>query len=291
MTKPPVAINAAAVSRRTLRYNLLLQGPILLVLICLFVVPLAEILIRGFYGDGFTLKYYRQIFETPAYFTVIGLTFKMVTVVTAVCLVLGYPLAYVMIRLPERTAKIVRVLIVVPLLTSVIVRTYAWMILLGTNGIINQGLQGLGLVDQPVKLLYNFTGVIIGMVYVMLPFMVLTLESVMRNIDQSVLRASYNLGASQFQTFRRVFLPLSLPGVAGGSILVFIMSLGYYITPALLGGPRDMVFAMLIARQVEYSMNWSFASSLATLLLVITLAGFVICNRLLNLQKVFEARA
>jgi putative spermidine/putrescine transport system permease protein len=291
MTKPLAAINPRSIARRDLRYNLLLQAPVLVVLVCLFVVPLAEIMIRSFYGDGFTLKYYRQIFETPAYFTVIGLTFKMVTVVTAVCLVLGYPLAYVMIRLPERTAKLVRVLIVVPLLTSVIVRTYAWMILLGTNGIINQGLQATGLTVQPVKLIYNFTGVIIGMVYVMLPFMVLTLESVMRNIDPSVLRASYNLGASQFQTFRRVFLPLSLPGVAGGSILVFIMSLGYYITPALLGGPRDMVFAMLIARQVEYSMNWSFASSLATLLLVITLAGFVICNRLLHLQKIFEARA
>lgn len=287
-----MTLDPAAVARkRQFRYNLLLQGPILIVLVCFFVVPLGEILFRSFYGDGFTLKYYLQIFETPAYFTVIGLTFKMVTVVTAVCLILGYPLAYVMIRLPERTAKFVRVLIVVPLLTSVIVRTYAWMIILGTNGIINQALQGVGLTEQPVKLIYNFTGVIVGMVYVMLPFMVLTLESVMRNIEPSVLRASYNLGASQFQTFRRVFLPLSLPGVAGGSILVFIMSLGYYITPALLGGPRDMVFAMLIARQVEYSLNWSFASSLATLLLVITLAGFVICNRLLSLQKIFEARA
>ena len=271
-------------------HDVLLLAPITLVLFLLFVVPLTEILYRSVYNDGFTLRYYRELFENPTYFTVILLTFKMVTVVTAVCLVLGYPLAFVMVGLSPRTAKLVRILVVIPLLTSVLVRPYAWMVLLGPRGFVDQALQAIGLIDQPIKLILNFTGVIVGMVYVMLPFMVLTLESVMRNIDPNLIRASHNLGASRWDAFWRIFMPLSLPGVAGGALLVFIMSLGYYITPALLGGPRDVVIAMLIARQVEFSMNWSFASSLATLLLVLTLGGFIACNRLLRLQQIFEAR-
>jgi putative spermidine/putrescine transport system permease protein len=139
--------------------------------------------------------------------------------------------------------------------------------------------------------MYNLNGVVVGMVYVMLPFMVLTLESVMRNIDTTLVPAAHNLGASRWYAFWHIFLPLSMPGVVGGALLVFIMSLGYYITPALLGGPRDVVIAMLIANQVELSMNWSLASAIASLLLVVTLGGFIACNRLLRLQQIFESRA
>ena len=278
-------------SRDREQRNFLLLAPILLVLTLLFVVPILEVLFRSVYNDGFTLEYYAQLFDNAAYLKVFYLTFRMVAVVTAVCLLFGYPLAYVMIGLPPRTAAIVRALVVVPLLTSVIVRSYAWMVLLGSNGVVNSALLSTGLTDSPIKFLYNFGGVIIGMVYVMLPFMVLTLESVMRNIDSSLIRAAHNLGAGRWGAFCRVFLPLSLPGVAGGCLIVFIMSLGYYITPALLGGPADMVIAMLIANQVEFSMNWSFASAIAVLLLVLTLGAFLAFNRLLRLQQLFEARA
>jgi len=272
------------------RYALLLS-PALLFLAVLFIVPIGELLVRSFYDNGFTLKNYRQVVDNPVYLTVIGLTFRMVTVVTIVCLLAGYPLALFIAGLPDRVARWVRVLVVIPLLISVIVRTYAWMVLLGTHGLVNEALQALSLTTEPVKLLYSFPGVIVGMVYVMLPLAVLTLESVMRNIDPNVMRAAHNLGASKTQAFWRIFFPLTLPGLAGSALLVFITSLGYYITPALLGGPKDAVIAMLIARQVEISMNWGFASSLAVLLLATTLAGFLAVNRVVGLQRIFEARA
>ena len=277
--------------RRDARRYALLLSPALLFLAVLFIVPIGELLVRSFYDNGFTLKNYRQVVDNPVYLTVIGLTFRMVTVVTIVCLLAGYPLALFIAGLPERVARWVRVLVVIPLLISVIVRTYAWMVLLGTHGLVNEALQALSLTTEPVKLLYSFPGVIVGMVYVMLPLAVLTLESVMRNIDPNVMRAAHNLGASKTQAFWRIFFPLTLPGLAGSALLVFITSLGYYITPALLGGPKDAVIAMLIARQVEISMNWGFASSLAVLLLATTLAGFLAVNRVVGLQRIFEARA
>jgi putative spermidine/putrescine transport system permease protein len=260
-------------------------------LLVLFIVPIGEVFMRSVYDGGFTLRYYRQIADNPIYLTVIGLTFRMVAVVTVVCLVLGYPLALFISALPDRIVRWVRLMVLVPLLISVIVRTYAWMVLLGTHGLINQALQALSITAEPVKILYTFTGVIVGMVYVMLPLTVLTLESVMRNVDPNVVRAAHNLGASRTQAFWRIFFPLTLPGVAGGALLVFITSLGYYITPALLGGPKDVVIAMLIARQIEYSMNWGFAASLAVLLLAITLVGFLAVSRIVGLQRIFEARA
>ena len=247
-------MNEAAPDRRQRRHYSLLLSPAMLFLLILFVVPIGELLIRSIYDNGFTLRHYRQIIENPVYLTVIGLTFRMVTVVTLVCVLAGYPLALFVSGLSDTAARWVRVLVLIPLLISVIVRTYAWMVLLGTNGLVNQALQALAITTEPVKLLYSFPGVIIGMVYVMLPLTVLTLESVMRNIDPNVIRAAHNLGASRSEAFWRIF-SFTLPGVAGGALLVFITSLGYYITPALLGGPKDAVIAMLIARQVEYSMN------------------------------------
>jgi putative spermidine/putrescine transport system permease protein len=280
-----------AVSGSARRRNALLLSPALLFLLILFVVPISELLFRSIYDNGFTLRFYQQIVDNPVYLTVIGLTFRMVTVVTLVCLVLGYPLALYIAGRPPSLARWVRMLVLIPLLISVIVRTYAWMVLLGTNGILNKTLQALQVIAEPIKILYTFNGVVIGMAYVMLPLAVLTLESVMRNVDPNVMRAAHNLGASKAQAFWRIFFPLTLPGVAGGALLVFITSLGYYITPTLLGGPKDAVIAMLIARQVEYSMNWGFASSLAVLLLATTLVGFLLVNRVVGLQRIFEARA
>ena len=156
---------------------------------------------------------------------------------------------------------------VLPFFTSIIVRTYAWMVLLGRNGVVNQYLAALGLTERPLPLLYNQAGVLIGMSYVLLPFMVLTLYSVMSGIDPGLVRAAHSLGAERFQAFRRVFLPLSLPGVAGGTLLVFILSLGFFITPPSWEAPRTSMIAMLIEREVEFTLNWSFASALAVILL------------------------
>jgi ABC-type spermidine/putrescine transport system permease subunit I len=277
--------------RRERRAHLLALLPALLVLAAFFVYPLFGILTRSVYKGGYTLESYRQIVRVPVYLTVVGLTFRTAAIVTLVCLALGYPLAYVLANARPRLARLGLVVVVLPFFTSIIVRTYAWMVLLGRNGVVNQYLAALGLTDHPLPLLYNQGGVLIGMSYVLLPFMVLTLYSVMSGIDPGLVRAAHSLGAGRFQAFRRVFLPLSLPGVAGGTLLVFILSLGFFITPALMGGPSDVMIAMLIEREVEFTLNWSFASALAVILLGLTLAGFVLYNRVVRLDRVFAAGA
>jgi len=275
--------------RETLRHVLMLL-PAVLVLAVLFAYPLLGIVNRSVYKAGYTLDMYRQIFRVPVYLQVILATFKVSAFVTMVCLALGYPLAYVLATRRPRTAQLLMIIVVLPFFTSIIVRTYAWMVLLGRNGIVNQYLMALGFTDKPLLLLYNQGGVVIGMSYVLLPYMVLTVYSVMRSIDPRLVRAAHSLGASRLQAFRRVFLPLSLPGIAGGTLLVFILSLGFFITPALMGGPGDMMIAMLIEREVEITLNWSFASALAVILLALTLVGFTGYNRIVRLERVFEGR-
>jgi len=280
---------SGAERRETLRYVLLLV-PALLLLLVLFVYPLSGIVNRSVYKNGYTLDAYRQIIGVPVYVQVIARTFRTAALVTLLCLALGYPLAYRLATLRPRTARLVMIVVVLPFFTSVIVRTYAWMVLLGRTGLVNQSLTALGLAPGPLPLLYNQAGVLVGMTYVLLPYMVLTLYSVMRGIDGALIRAAYGLGASRLQVFRRIFLPLSLPGVAGGTLLVFILSLGFFITPALMGGPADMMIAMLIEREVEITLNWAFASALAVILLALTLVGFVGYNRIIRLDRIFEAR-
>jgi ABC-type spermidine/putrescine transport system permease subunit I len=275
--------------RETLRHFLMLL-PAVLVLAVLFAYPLLGIVNRSVYKAGYTLDMYRQIFRVPVYLQVILATFKVSALVTMVCLALGYPLAYMLATRRPRTAQLLMIIVVLPFFTSIIVRTYAWMVLLGRNGIVNQYLMALGFSDKPLLLLYNQGGVVIGMSYVLLPYMVLTVYSVMRSIDPRLVRAAHSLGASRLQAFRRVFLPLSLPGIAGGTLLVFILSLGFFITPALMGGPGDMMIAMLIEREVEITLNWSFASALAVILLALTLVGFTGYNRIVRLDRVFEGR-
>ena len=280
----------AAEERQEAQRYLLMLVPAVLVLAVLFAYPLLGIVHRSVYKAGYTLGMYRQIFRVPVYLQVLLATFKVSALVTIVCLALGYPLAYMLATRRPRTAQLLIIIVVLPFFTSIIVRTYAWMVLLGRNGIVNQYLMALGLTDQPLLLLYNQGGVVIGMSYVLLPYMVLTVYSVMRSIDPGLVRAAHSLGASRLQAFRRVFLPLSLPGIAGGTLLVFILSLGFFITPALMGGPGDMMIAMLIEREVEITLNWSFASALAVILLALTLVGFAGYNRIVRLERIFEGR-
>jgi len=284
----PVVAPMEAADRRETRQYLPLLLPALLALGTFFVYPLYGILLRSVYKNGYTLESYRQVARTSVYLMVIALTFRTAAVVTLIALLLGYPLAYVLATVRPRLARVLVVIVVLPFLTSIIVRTYAWMVLLGSNGVVNQYLQALGLTHQPLRLLYNQAGVVVGMTYVLLPFMVLTLASVMRGIDPALVRAAHSLGASRWQAFRRVFLPLSAPGIAGGALLVFILSLGFFITPALMGGPSDVMIAMLIEREVEFTLNWSFASALAVILLTLSLVGFAAYYRLMRLERLFE---
>ena len=209
--------------------------------------------------------------------------------VTAIALVVGYPIAYYMANRTGWRFALVLFCIIVPYFTSVIVRTYSWMVLLGRNGIINQALQSVGLTDVPIPLLYNKLGILIGMTYVLLPYMILTLYAAMRGIDPSLTRAAFGLGASRLYTFWRVYFPLSLHGVISGSLIVFILAIGFFLTPALMGGPGDVMIAMLIERSVEITLDWTTAAIMSIVLLVVTLVLYGVYYRLTDVRQMMGA--
>jgi ABC-type spermidine/putrescine transport system permease subunit I len=189
----------------------------------------------------------------------------------------------------RRTARVLTIAVVLPFFTSVMVRTFAWIVILGRRGFVNEYLGWLGVIDVPLNLLYNPSAVLLGMTYVMLPYMILTLHSVMRGIDRNLLRAAQNLGAGSVETFWRVVLPLTLPGIMSGSLLVFLLSLGFFITPALMGGPADLLVATVVQREIELTMNWGFGCAMAMTLLAITLLGFVLYYRLAGFGRLLSA--
>ncbi len=272
---------------RTARNRYLLMLVPAMILLCVFFAwPLVGMVGRSFYANEVTLRNYAEIFSDPIYFYVIWLTFRMAAVVTVICVVIGYPVAYVLAHASRRVMGLLLIAVILPYFTSAIVRTYAWMVLLGREGLINQYLTLFGF--SRADLLYNKTGVIIGMVYVLLPLMILTLLTVMRGIDQRLIRAALGLGASPAYAFARVYFPLSLPGLAGGMLLTFIIAVGFYITPALMGGTDDVTIAMLIQREVEITVNWSFASALSVVLLVVTLIAFAVYGRFIRLEQLLK---
>ncbi|MCW2473069.1 MULTISPECIES: ABC transporter permease [unclassified Symbiopectobacterium] len=268
----------------------LLLAPTLLALTIFLLIPLAKMLGYSLFDPGLTSKHFARIVQEPVWLHVLWITLRTSLLVTLVTLLLGYPVAWVLCKIPARLASIAIVIIIIPHFTSVLVRTYAWMVLLGSDGFVNQVLRALGLIDTPLKLMYTPLGVLIGMTYILLPYMVLALYSVMRGIDPQLLRVAYSLGASRFRAFWRIFLPLSLPGVAAGSLLVFILSIGFFVTPALMGSPRDTMIAMVIENQLEVYFNWGFASALSALLLLCTLVLFWVYVRVVGLERLFEAK-
>ncbi|MCM8749820.1 ABC transporter permease [Thermomicrobiaceae bacterium CFH 74404] len=272
--------------RQAALFGLLL--PALLLLLVLFVYPILRLLVTSVYDQGIiSLEHYRRIVEVDVYLRVMRTTFTIALQVTAICLVLGYPLAYFLSTLRARTARLLLILVLIPFWTSILVRTYAWMVLLQRQGVVNRWLLELGLIDEPLRMMYNRIGVLVGMVHVLLPFMVLPAFAVMRGIDRDLIRAAQNLGATPLQAFLRIFFPLSLPGVAAGSLLVFILALGFFITPALMGGRTEIMIAQLMEDQIRTQLNFPFAAALGTVLLAVTLVIFVIYNRLLGLDKIF----
>ena len=260
------------------------QGPLLvglspvLFLGALFLLPVVRLLLLSI--EGGTFAHFHKAFTGELYITVFLETFRIAAIVTGVSLLLAYPIAYVLSTASPRWVLIGLVFLMLPFWTSVLVRTYAWMILLGRNGVLNQALLGLGLTDKPVALIYNTTGVIIGMVHVLLPYMVFPIYSAMVRVDSDLLLAAEGLGASGWNVFRRVFLPLTLPGVVAGTALVFILSLGFYITPALLGGGKVIMIAVLIEQQVRQFLEWGFASALSIVLLTAALLVYLVLSRL-----------
>ncbi|MFE8047757.1 ABC transporter permease [Brenneria goodwinii] len=268
----------------------LLLAPSLLALLIFFICPLIKMLSFSFYSPDFTWKHYLRIVQEPVWINVLWITLRISLWVTLSTLLLGYPLAWVLVRLKPRTANIILILVIIPYFTSVLVRTYAWMVLLGTEGVVNQLLIAAGLVSQPLKLMYSSTGVLIGMTYILLPYMILALYSVMRGIDLSLLNVAESLGASRTRAFWRIIVPLSLPGVAAGGLLVCILSLGFFITPALMGGPQQTMISMVIESQIETYFDWGFGSALSTVLLICTLLLFWFYQRVVGLEQLFEAK-
>lgn len=219
------------------------------------------------------------------YLEVVGRTLLIAAVSTLLTLVLGYPVAYLLANVSRATANLLLLLVLLPFWTSVLVRTTAWLVLLQERGVINQVLMWLRVVDAPAHLVYNRLGVHIGIVYVCLPFMVLPLYSTMTTIPREHMRAAMSLGASRFTAFRRVYLPQSLPGVVAGSVIVGVTVTGYYITPLLLGGPRDQMLSYYVALFVNETLNWGMAAALALVLLVMVLGGLLAATRVLGLGK------
>lgn len=265
----------------------LLLSPALLFLLVLYAYPLARIFWISVSDPTLSLQHYWRFFSVPIYLKVIGITFQIALLVTAVSLVLGYPTAYLLTTVSSTVRNFMLIMVLLPFWTSLLVRTYAWMAILQREGAINQVLRGLGLLQEPVQLVYNTIGVTIGMTHVLLPFMILPLYSVMSGIDRSLIRAAQTLGASSGRAFWHVFVPLSLPGVGAGCLLVFISALGFFVTPALLGGPRDTLISQLIAIQVNVSLDWGFASSIAFILLVATFAIYLVYDRFLGLDRMW----
>jgi putative spermidine/putrescine transport system permease protein len=263
-----------------------LIAPLSAFFLVFFLIPFFYIFYRSLWDPSFSLKHYIHIIQEPLYLRVIFNTIKLAFVATVVCLILGYPFAFLLATTSEKTSSRLLAIVLIPFWISLLVRTYAWIVILGRKGLINSILLKIGIIDAPLTLLYTMKGVIIGMTHILLPYMIISLFSVMRGIDLELLKAARNLGANSFNAFIRIFFPLSLPGVTGGSLMVFVMGLGFFVTPALLGGPKDVVISVLIENQVTFILNWGFAFAVAIVLCVIALAMVYFYNRYMGILKV-----
>lgn len=217
--------------------------------------------------------------QEAAFSTILVRTFSISTIVTLLCILLGYPLAYWLSTLNERKANLMLILVLLPFWTSVLVRIAAWIVLLQTNGLVNRFLMFSGVTDEPVALLFNRLGVIIAMVHILLPFMILPLYSVMKSVPGNYVRAAVSLGSTPMAAFFRVYVPQTYPGVAAGGLLVFITSIGYYVTPALLGGAGDQMLSYYVARYTNVNVNWGMACALGSVLLITTLILYAVYRR------------
>jgi putative spermidine/putrescine transport system permease protein len=263
--------------------------PLLLTTLVLFVYPIGRLLVTSALdGERLTLAHYVRVLGDPIYLRVLWTTAKISLLTTLICLLLGYPMAYVMAEASPRLRGALVALVALSFFMSLLVKNYAWTVLLQETGVVNTLLRRWNLTERPLPLMYNLFGVVVAMVQMLLPFVILPLFSVFSGMDRSLRQASRSLGAGGLRTFWHVTLPLSLPGVGAGALLVFIVSLGFFITPALLGSPREMMLANLIDNQVRQVVNWPFASALAMLLLVFTLLSYLLYYRFFATERLWE---
>ena len=240
--------------------------------------------------DFETLDQYARVFATPVYQRVVLNTFWISLLTTVGCTLAGYPTAYVLATAPDTVRRALLAVLIMTMWTSILIRTFAWRVILGRRGLVNETLEWIGVIDEPLSLVFNRTGTLVGMVHILLPLLILPVFAVMREIPKEYMHAAANLGAGPFKAWWRVYLPLSLPGVGAGALLVFILSLGFFITPAMLGGASDRMISNIIALQMSDLNNWEFASALAFLLLTVTLALYFLYARFMSFEQLYRAR-
>jgi putative spermidine/putrescine transport system permease protein len=263
--------------------------PALVLLLGFYIFPLVRVLLVSVTEPRLGLGNYALLFTSASIHRVLLTTLRICLLTTGITLLLGYVVAYVMAQATERTQRWMMLGILLPLWISVLVRAFAWVTLLRRQGIVNTALADLGVISDPLPLIWNELGITIGMVHYMLPFAVLPLLTGMRGIDRRCLAAARGLGASRMQGFLRVFLPLSLPGVVGAGILVFIFSLGFLVTPAILGGGRTLMIAEYISVQILDVVQWGIGTMLATTLILFIFALLAVLSRVVNLRRLFGA--
>ncbi len=265
-----------------------LATPAFLAVVAIVLIPVGWLFYLSFVGnDGqLSLEHYQKMIQYKSYARVFVTTFQVSILTTLICILIGYPLAYFLAILPARMAGFFMLAVLLPFWTSLLVRTYAWLVLLQKNGILNDFAISAGLWESPIKLVHNLTGTLIGMAHIMLPFLVLPLYGSMRKIERDMMHAAANLGASPIQAFWKVYFPLSLSGMVAGSLIVFVLCLGFYVTPAVLGGGRVVMVATQITAILENQFNWGAASALGVVLLVATLVILYAASRLLKLDAV-----
>jgi len=267
------------------RRHVLMAAPLVVLLLVLLIYPVGQLLLLSVVGEqGFSLAQYHRLFESSVYVNVLLITLKISLWTTFFSVVAGYPVAYLISSLTAKRKTSLLFWVLLSFWTSFLVRTFAWVVLLGRNGVVNQLLQALGILDAPANLLYNFGSVLVGMVHALMPLAVLTMLSVMENIDRNLPRAASTLGARPGTAFWKIYFPLSMPGVAAAAIMVFVTAIGFFITPALLGGRKETMITQIIIDQVQQTMNWEFAGAVSVLLLVVVLVVFAIYDKVLGLS-------
>lgn len=268
--------------------TLTLLAPFIVLLSFGFLYPILQLLATGFLEPHLTFDNYHKVFTNPTYSRVLFRTMWISLTVAILALMLAYPTAYLMARAKGALPIIIACCVILPLWSSVLVRTAAWAILLQREGIINSIIVWAGISEHPVRLLYTQAAVVIAMTHVLMPFMVLPIYGSIRNIPEDYLRSAATMGASPTRSFIEVMLPLSLPGVSTGFILVFLTSLGFFVTPAILGSPREMMIATLISQQIREFLNWPLAAALVGVLVIIVLAITLLFARSIRFDKLME---
>jgi ABC-type spermidine/putrescine transport system permease subunit I len=283
----PIAAMRGSWDRQRRRVTMILFAAPLTAMALLFVVPLVVLLWLSFFGNrDFSLQAYAEL-TRPVYGRLMLFTLELAFIVTLICVVIAYPIAYLLANIEGAFARWMTLALLLALWLSVLARTYSWIIILQRHGIVNTLLTWSGLTDTPLSLVYNKTGVYIGMVHILLPFMVMTLVPMLRSIDPQLLRSALSLGANPWKAFWRVYFPLSLPGVVAGSILVFTMALGFFITPAILGGGRASTIVMAIKDQVQVLVDLRLAAATSVMLLIISIGILLIYEKVAGVDRIF----